>query len=331
MAEKIGISRQTLAKWESGESTPDILFGNKLAEIYDVSLDDLVNESENQMDGQGMPPRGKYIFGTVTVGERGQIVIPAKARKVFQIQPGDDLLVLGDIQQGLCKSYPGFALKDVSFALKEGRITGFVGRNGAGKSTTLNSLFHFVHPQKGEILFWGKNVTQHELKIKQKVGFVSSGVNYYPNKKLKKITEVTRAFYREWDEDAYRYYMNLFQLEENKTPKQLSAGMKVKYAIVLALSHGAELLILDEPTSGLDPVSREELMEIFRNLRNQGKTLLFSTHITSDLEKCADDIVYIKNGKILAEMEMKDFLKHYQEKGKSLDDIMVYLEREVEA
>jgi ABC-2 type transport system ATP-binding protein len=158
--------------------------------------------------------------------------------------------------KGLKKIYPTFTLNNVSFALEEGKITGFIGRNGAGKSTTLNSLFNFVHPDDGEVNFWGENINENETKIKQKVGFVSSGVNCYPNKKLKIITSVTKSFYPNWDENAYQKYMKSFGLDENKTPKQLSMGMKIKYAIVLALSHKAELLILDEPTSGLDPVSR---------------------------------------------------------------------------
>ncbi len=214
--------------------------------------------------------------------------------------------------KGLTKKYPAFTLNNVSFELDEGKIIGYIGRNGAGKSTTLNSLFSFVQPDSGEIYFWGKKINENECEIKQRVGFVSSGVNYYPTKKLKKITDVTKSFYTNWDEDAYTKYMSLFKLDENKTPKQLSAGMKVKYALVLALSHKAELLILDEPTSGLDPVSREELLDIFIGLSQEGKTILFSTHITSDLEKCADHIVYIKNGEIKEDKGIKEFVSDYK-------------------
>lgn len=111
VASKIGVSRQTLAKWENGESVPDVLFSNKLAEIYDVSLDDLVNFDSNQMEIQTIAPKGKYIFGTVTVGDRGQIVIPVKARKIFDLKPGDDLLVLGDINQGIALTKTDFFLE----------------------------------------------------------------------------------------------------------------------------------------------------------------------------------------------------------------------------
>lgn len=214
--------------------------------------------------------------------------------------------------RNLCKTYPTFNLNNVSFSLEKGKITGFIGRNGAGKTTTLKSLFNFVHPDCGEIIFFDKSFKENEFEIKQKVGFVMGGINYYYKKKIKTITSVTKSFYKGWDDVAYKKYMELFKLDENKTPCQLSDGMKVKYALVLALSHNAELLILDEPTSGLDPVSRDELLEIFMDLSDKGITILFSTHITSDLDKCADNIVYIKNGKIVAESYIKSFVNSYK-------------------
>ena len=214
--------------------------------------------------------------------------------------------------KGLCKTYPAFTLDHVSFHVGRGRICGFIGRNGAGKSTTLGSLTGLVHPDAGEARFFGMELRGNETAVKRKTGFVSSGVNYYPNRKLRTITSVTRAFYPDWDEAAYERYMKLFHLDEAKTPAQLSAGMKVKYALALALSHRAELLILDEPTSGLDPVSRDELLDIFMQLSSEGKSILFSTHITSDLDKCADDIVYIQRGRILAEETLDDFVAAYR-------------------
>ena len=214
--------------------------------------------------------------------------------------------------KGLCKTYPAFTLDHVSFHVGRGRICGFIGRNGAGKSTTLGSLTGLVHPDAGEARFFGMELRGNETAVKRKTGFVSSGVNYYPNRKLRTITSVTRAFYPDWDEAAYERHMKLFHLDEAKTPAQLSAGMKVKYALALALSHRAELLILDEPTSGLDPVSRDELLDIFMPLSSEGKSILFSTHITSDLDKCADDIVYIQRGRILAEETLDDFVAAYR-------------------
>lgn len=211
--------------------------------------------------------------------------------------------------RGLCKRYPGFYLDHVGFSLERGRVMGLVGRNGAGKSTTLNSLLEFVHPDEGEVRFFGKSLKEG----KERIGFVSGGVDYYPRKKLKTITQVTRKFYTGWDETAYRRYLRLFALDEEKTPAELSAGMKVKYALALALSHRAELLILDEPTSGLDPVSRQELLDIFLELsRGEEASILFSTHITSDLEKCADDLTYIQNGRTPYSGEIEPFLARYR-------------------
>lgn len=199
----------------------------------------------------------------------------------------------------LCKTYPAFRLEDVTFSVEAGTIMGFIGRNGAGKTTTLKSLLGLVHPDAGSVECFGMDFTGHEQEVKQRIGYVVSTDGYYKKKKIRTITDVTRTFYPNWDEEAYRHYLEVFHLDEEKSPSQLSEGMKVKYSISLALSHRAELLILDEPTSGLDPVSRAELLDVFTQLRDKGVAILFSTHITSDLESCADAITYIKNGRLL--------------------------------
>lgn len=214
--------------------------------------------------------------------------------------------------ENLCKKYEKFELSSVSFSLEAGKITGFIGRNGAGKSTTLKSMLNFIHADSGNIQFFGKNYSENEYEIKQNIGFVSGGINYYPKKKIKTITDTTKRFYSSWDDVEYNKYLQLFKLDENKTPDELSEGMKVKYALTLALSHHAKLLILDEPTSGLDPVSREELLDIFLLLSGKGVTILFSTHITSDIEKCADNIIYIKEGQLLASKALNDFVEEYK-------------------
>ena len=214
--------------------------------------------------------------------------------------------------RGLCKEYPSFRLRDVGFSLERGRIMGFIGRNGAGKTTTLKSMLNIVHPSAGEVRFFGLDFAENELEIKRRIGFVSGGANYYPNKKLSVITAVTRGFYEHWDEAAYRRYLALFAIDESKTPRQLSAGMQVKYALALALSHGAELLILDEPTSGLDPVSRDELVDVFLTLADEGVSILFSTHITEDLDKCADDVTYIRSGEIVFSLPLAELREKYR-------------------
>lgn len=214
--------------------------------------------------------------------------------------------------ENLCKEYPAFSLGPLSFSLEEAKITGFIGRNGAGKTTTIKSLFNFVHPDRGEIRFFGKRFIENEQAIKQRIGFATGGIDFYAKKKIRTITDTTKRFYANWDNKAYAEYLHLFKLDENKTPSELSEGTKVKYSLALALSHNAELLILDEPTTGLDPVSRDELLDIFLELCNKGISILFSTHITSDLDKCADNILYIKNGKLIADDKMKTFVSGYK-------------------
>lgn len=213
--------------------------------------------------------------------------------------------------RGLTKRYDKFALKDVSFDVRRGEIMGFIGRNGAGKTTTLKSLMNYLHPDAGEIDFFGKPMTGNEMEIKRRTGFVTGGVDYYMRRKLRAITDVTRGFYPNWNEAAYKRCIAAFSLDEDKTPAELSAGMKVKYNLALAMSHRAELLLLDEPTSGLDPVSRDDLLDVFLGLKREGVSILFSTHITSDLDKCADRITYIRAGEIQACCALEELVNAY--------------------
>ena len=227
----------------------------------------------------------------------------------------------------LRKEYPSFRLQNVSFSIRQGRITGFIGRNGAGKTTTIKSILNLVHPDGGEVCFFGLPLQGHEADIKKRIGYSTGTVSWYPRKRIKDIVNVVKEFYETWDAAAYRRYLDLFDLDENKTPLELSEGMKVKFNLLIALSHGAEILILDEPTGGLDPFSRDELLGIFSELKEHGVAVFFSTHITSDLEKCADDIIYISKGEIVAAMTKKEFSEQYAEEGESLEDTILRMER----
>lgn len=226
----------------------------------------------------------------------------------------------------LCKNYEAFSLKNVSFSLDKGYIMGFIGRNGAGKTTTLKTMFNLVHHDSGAVEMFGKDFFENELFCKQHSSFMLGGANYFVSKKLKTIKSVVKKFYDEWDDEAYKSYISLFKLDENKKVSELSEGMKVKFGLALAMSHNAKFLVLDEPTSGLDPVSRDELLEIFQKLIADGeRSILFSTHIISDLEKCADYITYIKEGEILASTEKDAFIDGYrvvQGKNDQLNDEM---------
>ena len=212
----------------------------------------------------------------------------------------------------LNKKYPTFSLKDVSFEVKPGEIMGFIGRNGAGKTTTLKSIMNLVHYESGTILSFDKNMAEYELENKQRIGFALSELNYYPNKTIRQLMNVTKRFYKNFDEAKFDEVCRIFKLNIDKKLEELSSGMKVKYSVAVALSHKAELLILDEPTSGLDPVSREEILDIFREIvKSKERAILFSTHITSDLDKCASNITYIHDGSILYTGTKADFINAY--------------------
>lgn len=210
------------------------------------------------------------------------------------------------------KKYPTFSLKDVSFSIKPGEIMGFIGRNGAGKTTTLKCIMNLLHYESGSIQAFETDMTANELENKQRIGFALSELNYYPNRTIKQLMNVTKRFYKNFDEKKFEEVCKIFNLDVNKKLEELSSGMKVKYSVAIALSHKAELLILDEPTSGLDPVSREEVLDIFREIVKSGdRAILFSTHITSDLDKCASNITYIHDGRIIFTGKKKDFVNSY--------------------
>ena len=220
----------------------------------------------------------------------------------------NDVLTL----ENVCKTYPSFSLKDVSFSVKPGEIMGFIGRNGAGKTTTLKSIMNLVHYEKGKISAFDKDMSENELENKQRIGFSLSELNYYPNRTIRQLMNVTKRFYKNFDENKFNEVCKLFNLNLDKKLEELSSGMKVKYSVAVALSHHAELLILDEPTSGLDPVSRDEVLDIFREIVKSGeRAILFSTHITSDLDKCASNITYIHDGEIIYTGTKKDFVNSY--------------------
>ena len=226
----------------------------------------------------------------------------------------------------LVKIYSSFELNNVSFSVNAGRITGFIGRNGAGKTTTIKSMIGLIHPNDGEIEYFGMPFTGNENEIKKRIGYSTGTIGWYPRKKICDIVNIIRRFYETWDDSEYRKYLELFDLDENKAPVELSEGMKVKLNLLLALSHRAEVLILDEPTSGLDPFSRNELLDIFNGLKQEGVAVFFSTHIISDIEKCADDIVYISRGKIIAAMPKPDFANRFSEDGENLEETMLRME-----
>lgn len=214
--------------------------------------------------------------------------------------------------ENLRKEYPSFTLDNVSFTIPKGYIMGFIGENGAGKTTTLKAMLNIIRKDGGSVHVFDQDIDEHEIEIKKEIAFMS-GRSFYPKRKIKEITKVYKRFYPNFDENIYHQYLSKFKLDENKKIDELSQGMTLKYTIALALSHHAKLIILDEPTSGLDPVARDSLLEIFQNIIEDGEvSILFSTHITSDLEKCADYITFIQDGHIIESSSKEDLIEKYR-------------------
>jgi len=210
------------------------------------------------------------------------------------------------------KTYPDFSLKNINLTLERGYIMGFIGPNGAGKSTTIKLLMNLVKKDSGTITIFGLDNRKHEIAIKERIGFVYDENHFYEELTISEMTNMIRPFYRRWDDGLYKKYVSEFALPSNKPIKQLSKGMKMKYALAIALSHDAELLIMDEPTSGLDPVIRHELLDILQwIIQDASKSVFFSTHITSDLDKVADYITLLNLGEVVLSRTKDELLDEY--------------------
>ena len=211
----------------------------------------------------------------------------------------------------LCKKYNGFELDHISFHLPKGFIMGLVGKNGAGKSTTIKSIMNMLDFQ-GEILVNGHDNIQCEKQVKQTVGVVVDQPFFPTIFTLEQVEKYAGAFYENWDKDAYYKLLSKFGLLPKKKVSELSRGMGVKLQLAVALSHKAKLLLLDEPTSGLDPVARDELMDILMEYIQDGEnSVLFSTHISADLEKIADYVTVLSNGKLFYTGEKDILMEKY--------------------
>ena len=213
--------------------------------------------------------------------------------------------------KNLTKRYPSFLLDGVSFSLREQSVTGLIGANGAGKSTTLKAIIGLI-ASEGEAEAFGVSFRDtHEFK--RKIGYAGGGFRFYPQKPIGAIAACVKEFYPDWDSLRFADFLHRFGLDERKRVRELSEGMKVKFSMALALSHGARLLILDEPTSGLDPLSREDFCDcVYSLVKNEGISVLFSTHITSDLERIADDVVYLSAGRVLAAESVSSLTERYR-------------------
>lgn len=214
--------------------------------------------------------------------------------------------------QNLCKKFKDFTLKNISFDLPRGYVMGFIGPNGAGKSTTIKLIMNLMRRSSGQVKVFGLDNIVYEREVKDRIGFVYDENHYYEEWTIRDMARIVASFYSRWEEKTFERYLKEFGLNSGQKIKELSKGMKLKFALAAALSHQAELLIMDEPTGGLDPVVRSELLEILaRLIQDEHKSVFFSTHITSDLDKIADYITFINEGEIVLSAPKDDILEQF--------------------
>ena len=211
--------------------------------------------------------------------------------------------------KNLTKHYDGFTLDHVSFQVPGGCIMGLVGENGAGKSTTIKAILDLVHKDEGNVTFWGRELSDSS-DLKEDIGVVFDGISFYETLTPVQVGKILGAAYRRWDDRLYKQYLERFSIPKEKEIKGLSKGMKAKLSIAAALSHRPKFLIMDEATSGLDPVMRDDMLDVFLEfVQDEEHSILMSSHITTDLEKVADYITFIHQGKLLF-CKSKDELRY---------------------
>ncbi|MCQ2407189.1 MAG: ABC transporter ATP-binding protein [Oscillospiraceae bacterium] len=214
--------------------------------------------------------------------------------------------------KGVTKKYDGFTLNNISFSVPKGSIMGFIGQNGSGKSTTIKAILGIIGIDSGEITIMGRDHLKEEYDLKEDIAAVFDELPFHDSLNAKQISTIMRGMFRNWDKKTFFQYLERFGLPQKKPCGKFSKGMRMKLQIAVALSHGAKLLIMDEATTGLDPVVRNEILDIFfEYLQDENKSILMSSHITSDLERIADCITLIDNGEILLSDYKDSVLEHH--------------------
>ena len=210
------------------------------------------------------------------------------------------------------KEFKDFTVKNIDLQVKQGFVTGFIGANGAGKSTTIKMMMNLLKPDAGEVKIFGLDYKTHEKAIKERIGFVYDGNVFFEGMNLKDIKRIVAPAYKQWDDTLFYRYIEQFELPLNKSIKTFSKGMQMKASLAIALSHNAELIIMDEPTAGLDPIFRRELLDLLQEIMIDGnRTIFFSTHITTDLDRIADYIAFIQRGELVFNQSIHDVAENY--------------------
>lgn len=214
--------------------------------------------------------------------------------------------------KNVTKDYGDFKLQNINFSVPEGSVCGFIGQNGAGKTTTIKLLLDVINADEGEIFLFGQNIKNDSAKLREDIGVVFDEMGFHEFMTGKDINIMMRNIYKNWDEAAFFDYLKRFSLPAKKKCGDFSRGMRMKLQIAVALSHNAKLLIMDEPTSGLDPIVRNEMLQIFREyVVEEDHTILLSSHITGDIEKLADEVVFINSGKIVLAGNKDDIIEKH--------------------
>ncbi|GAA0463766.1 ABC transporter ATP-binding protein [Alkalibacillus silvisoli] len=214
--------------------------------------------------------------------------------------------------KNVTKKFNGFSVNNIDFKVKKGFVTGFIGANGAGKSTTIKMMMNLLKPDEGEVNLFGLDYKTHEKEIKERIGFVYDGNVFFEGLNLKDIKRIVAPAYKQWDDQLFNHYIEKFDLPLNKAMKKFSKGMQMKASLAIALSHHAELIIMDEPTAGLDPIFRRELLDLLRELMIDGsRTIFFSTHITTDLDRIADYIAFMQEGELVFNQSTEEVAENY--------------------
>ncbi|TQR20520.1 ABC transporter ATP-binding protein [Psychrobacillus vulpis] len=214
--------------------------------------------------------------------------------------------------KNVTKKFKDFSVKNIDLQVQQGFVTGFIGANGAGKSTTIKMMMNLLKPDSGEIKLFGLDYKNHEKAIKERIGFVYDGNVFFEGMNLKDIKRIVAPAYKHWDDTLFYQYVEQFELPLNKAMKTFSKGMQMKASLAIALSHHAELIIMDEPTAGLDPIFRRELLALLQELMIEGnRTIFFSTHITTDLDRIADYISFMQSGELVFNQSIHDVAENY--------------------
>lgn len=214
--------------------------------------------------------------------------------------------------KNVSKRFKGFSINNMDLQVKKGFITGFIGANGAGKTTTIKMMMNLLKPDAGEVKLFGLDYKTYEKEIKERIGFVYDGNVFFEGMNLKDIKRIVGPAYKRWDDALFYKYIDQFELPLNKAIKKFSKGMQMKASLALALSHHAELIIMDEPTAGLDPIFRREFLNLVQELMLDGnRTIFFSTHITTDLDRIADYIAFIQGGKLVFNQSIHEVAENY--------------------